>query len=576
MELKQYASILWRWLWLIVLGAVLAGATAYITSRLTTPVYAASATLLINQASSGQVSDYTAILTSDRLAQTYSKMLIGRPVLDEAIASSKLSLTAEELSKRVQVTLVQNTQLIKLTVESEDPRLAALLANQIPEIFSRQNEEMQSGRYAASKASLSKELDKINVQMQQTQLAIDTIGTPGTAAGEAELTRLQAELTQFRQSYASLLQSYESIRVAEAGSISNIVIVESATMPTTPVRPKASLNTALAAVVGLMLAVGVVFLIEYLDDSVHSAEQASQVLKLPVIGAIARLPNGKDNGKGNKLIASAEPRSPVAEAFRSLRTNIQFSSVDKPIHTILITSAGPAEGKSLVSANLAVVMAQAGLRVILVDADLRRPAAHKFLNRPNHNGLTDLVLQASTGWEGSVQETTVRNLALVSSGQIPPNPSELLGSQKMQQVLNRLAEHSDIVVIDSPPVLAVTDSAVLARVADAVLMVLDAGSTRIGAALQAKAQLEQVGAKLIGLVMNKIPVGRGGYYYQYYHQYHYYTADKGRRPAPAGRGWLPWRWQRKPAAQDADVLPAPGAPPGERSSSDPLTDQKSP
>jgi non-specific protein-tyrosine kinase len=574
MELKQYASILWRWLWLIIMGAVLAGVSAYVTSRLTKPVYAASATLLINQAPSSQVSDYTAILTSERLARTYSELLKGRPVLDEVIASAKLSLTADELSKRIEVKLVRDTQLIELTVESEDPRLAALLANQIPEIFSRQNEEMQSSRYAASKASLSKELDGINAQIQQTQQAIDKIGTPGTTAQEAELTRLQAELTQFRQSYASLLQSYENIRVAEAGSISNIVIVEPAAMPTVPVRPKTLLNTALAAVVGLMLAVGVVFLIEYLDDSVRSAEQASQVLQLPVIGTIARLANGKGNGKGSKfkLIASAEPRSPVTEAFRSLRTNIQFSSVDKPIHTILITSAGPAEGKSMVSANLAVVMAQAGLRVVLLDADLRRPTAHKFLNRPNRNGLTDLVLQASTGWEGSVQETAVRNLALVSSGQLPPNPSELLGSQKMQQLLKRLAEHSDIVVIDSPPLLAVTDASVLARVADAVLMVLDADTTRIGAALQAKAQLEQVGAKLIGLVMNKIPVGRGGYY-QYYH---YYTDDKARRPAPAGRGWLPWRWPRKPAAEDADVPPAPSAPPGERSSSDPLADQKSP
>ncbi len=572
MELKQYASILWRWLWLMVLGAVLAGVSAYVTSRLTKPVYAASATLLINQAPSSQVSDYTAILTSERLARTYSELLKGRPVLDEVIASSKLSLTAEELSKRIEVKLVRDTQLIELTVESEDPRLAALLANQIPEIFSRQNEEMQSSRYAASKASLSQELDGMNAQIQQTQQAIDKIGTPGMAADEAELTRLQAELTQFRQSYASLLQSYENIRVAEAGSISNIVIVEPAVMPTAPVRPKTLLNTALAAVVGLMLAVGVVFLIEYLDDSVRSAEQASQVLQLPVIGAIARLANGKGSGKGSKLIASAEPRSPVAEAFRSLRTNIQFSSVDKPLHTILITSAGPYEGKSLVSANLAVVMAQAGLRVILLDADLRRPTAHKFLNRPNRNGLTDLVLQASTGWEGSVQETAVRYLALVSSGPLPPNPSELLGSQKMQQLLNRLAEHSDVIVIDSPPVLAVTDAAVLARLADAVLMVLDADSTRIGAALQAKAQLEQVGAKLIGLVMNKIPVGRGGYY----HYYHYYTDDRARRAAPAGRGWLPWRWPRKPAAQDADVLPVPGAPPGERSSSDALTNQKSP
>ncbi len=527
-ELKRYGAILWHWVWLIILGTVLGAGAAYISSRLTTPVYAASTTLLISEApSSGQTTDYASILTSERLAQTYSAMMTKRPIMDEVAKSLGIDdATTELLAQRVSVNLVRDTQLVVLQVENEDPALASGLANAIPAEFAKQNAALQAARYADSKANLSREIDSLKEQITAKQNEINALGTTKTPATDAELSRLNSELTQLRQSSAYLLQSYESIRLAETQSTNNIVVVEPAETPTIPVRPRTFQNTLLGAVVGLLLATGIIFLIEYLDDRVRSPEQIDKILKLPVVGLIARMPTTNPKSRAG-LIAVREPRSPVVEAFRSLRTNIQFAGVDQPIRTLLVTSAGPSEGKSTVAANLAVVMAQAGLKVAIVDCDLRRPTVHKQFDMSNHAGLTDVMLQDPSQWDGVIQPTGVNNLSIVMSGSLPPNPSELLGSKRMQQFMAHLHKSCDIVIIDAPPLLPVTDSLVLSPMTDGIVMVIDYGSTRIGEALQGKLQLDQAGARILGVVMNKIPTGRRGSYYYYYYNREYYNDGEG-------------------------------------------------
>jgi succinoglycan biosynthesis transport protein ExoP len=529
-ELKRYGAILWHWVWLIILGTLLGAGAAYVSSRLTTPVYAASTTLLISEApSSGKTADYASILTSERLAQTYSAMMTKRPVMDEVAKSLGLvDMPSDALARRVSVNLVRDTQLVVLQVENEDPALAANLANAIPAEFARQNAALQAGRYADSKANLSKEIDSLKEQIAAKQSEINALGTTKTPATDAELSRLNSELTQLRQSSAYLLQSYESIRLAETQSTNNIVVVEPAEEPAVPVRPRTFQNTLLGAVVGLLLATGIVFLIEYLDDRVRSPEQIDTILKLPVVGLIARMPSTNLKGRAG-LIAVREPRSPIVEAFRSLRTNIQFAGVDQPIRTLLVTSAGPSEGKSTVAANLAVVMAQAGLKVVIVDCDLRRPTVHKQFEMPNRAGLTDVMLQDPSQWNGVMQPTGVNNLSIVMSGSLPPNPSELLGSKRMQQFMAHLHESCDMVIIDAPPLLPVTDALVLSPITDGIVMVIDYGGTRIGEALQGKTQLDQIGARILGVVMNKIPTGRRGSYYYYYYNRDYYNEGEGKR-----------------------------------------------
>lgn len=536
-ELKKYGTILWHWAWLVVLGTLLGAGIAYVSSRLTTPVYSASTTLLVNEApSSGKTADYTSILTSERLARTYSEMMIKQPVVKAALEDLDLTTSPETLPAQININLVRDTQLMVLRVESEDPQLAMNLANAIPTAFSRLNATVQTERYADSKANLTKEIDTLKEQIAGKQTDINAIGTPPEPAKEAELARLQTELTQLRQSLAYLLQSFESIRLAEAQSTNNIVVVEPATQPISPVRPRTLQNTLLGAVIGLMLSIGLVFLIEYLDDRIRSPEQIDKVLKLPVVGLIAKTGNGYQGTDKHRLIAVREPRSPIVEAFRSLRTNIQFAGVDQPVRIVLVTSAGPAEGKSTVAANLAVVMAQAGLKVTLVDGDLRRPTLHKHFNQANHAGLTDVVLRDPNQWNGLTIASGVPNLSLLLSGSLPPNPSELLGSKRMQQLMDHLQQTSDVVIVDAPPLLPVTDALVLAPQTDGILMVIDYGHTRIGEALQGKTQLDQSGARILGVVMNKVPIGRRGFSYYYRHYYTYEDDGVRRRDSRSGAG----------------------------------------
>jgi len=208
--------------------------------------------------------------------------------------------------------------------------------------------------------------------------------------------------------------------------------------------------------------------------------------------------------KLDHLITVADPRSPVSEAYRTLRTNLDFSSLDKPIKTMLVTSAGPEEGKSTVLANLAVTTAQTGWKVILVDCDLRRPSLHDIFGLKNDRGLTTMVVNDAAMESPPLQDTDVQGLQLVSSGPLPPNPSELLGSRRMEEIIAALLERADVVLFDAPPVVAVTDAAVLSTKVDGVLLVINAGGTKRDYARAATARLEKVNANLLGAVLNNV------------------------------------------------------------------------
>ncbi len=204
-----------------------------------------------------------------------------------------------------------------------------------------------------------------------------------------------------------------------------------------------------------------------------------------------------------RLVTLTNPSSPVSEAYRTLRTNIQFSGLDRPLRTLLVTSTSPTEGKSTTLANLAITIAQAGKRVIVVDCDLRKPTIHEIFGLPNRVGLTSLMLPSEDASE-ALQDPGIDNLTVITSGPIPPNPSEILASHRMEELLAALAQQADFVLLDSPPILAVTDAAILASRVDGVLLVVKAGSTKRDLAQKAKAQLQKVNAHLIGIVLNGV------------------------------------------------------------------------
>jgi capsular exopolysaccharide synthesis family protein len=341
------------------------------------------------------------------------------------------------------------------------------------------------------------------------------------------LEQLQKTLDLYQGIYVNLLNNLETLRLARLQNTPNIVQIEPAAVPDEPIRPRPLMNTALAGVVGLMLAAGIIFLVEYLDDTLKTMEDVERILGVPVIGYIAQLQHNSNNDKS--LYVMRQPRSPVTEAFRLLRTNLEFASVDRPIRRLLVTSTAPNEGKTTIAVNLAAVIAQGGRKVVVVDADLRRPKLHRFLGLPNQFGLSDLFRAHMNLSTVSQPVPGLENVSAITSGSLPPNPSELLGSLKMDHILEEAQRGADVVILDSPPSL-VADVQILAAKVDAVIMVLHPGHTQADAAAATMEQLKRAGARVVGVVLNRIPRHRadyyGGYrhYSPYYGQYQYYAA----------------------------------------------------
>jgi non-specific protein-tyrosine kinase len=543
-----------HWAWLLALAAVLAGGLAYLVSSMITPVYEASTLLLVNEAPSNKALDLSLVQTSERLAKTYAEMLTSRPILEEIIQKFSLDTTPVKLVQRITVLPVRDTQLIRLQVEDTDPQRAADIANEMVAIFSQKNQELQAERFQDSKTNLLVQLTEIEQQMQATSAALDALEK--TDENQAERTRLEAVLTNFRSSYTSLMQSYEQVRLTEAQSISRLTQVETAVAPDRPIRPSKMLNTLLAAIVGLMIAVGAVFLVDALDDTLRSPEEVTRATDLPILGVIA-----EHTTEDGRPITLAEPRSPVAEAFRVLRTNIQFASVDDSLRTLLVVSSSPSEGKSTISLNLGIALAQNDNQVALIDADLRRPRQHKLMKLSNLKGMTQLFVQPKVFLDGNMQKSEVDNLWVMTSGGMPPNPAELLGSRRMQEILREVGEVVDITIVDSPPVLAVTDAAVLAPHMDGVLIVARPGQTKLAALKQSVSQLRRVGANILGVVLNQVEFERGSRYSYSYREYaytynsHYFESDKDKKNGN-GRGeskfWLLASRSKKEKAPQAE------------------------
>ena len=227
------------------------------------------------------------------------------------------------------------------------------------------------------------------------------------------------------------------------------------------------------------------------------------------------------------IIVSQNPKSPVSEAFRTLRTNLQFSTIDDSIKSLVVTSPGPGEGKSTVIANLAVTMAQSGKKVLLIDCDLRKPSIHKKLGIPNSDGMTNLLIQKKQIDE-CIMETEIQNLYVITSGPIPPNPAELLGSKRMKSLIKEFENVFDVTLIDAPPVLAVTDAQILSTICSGIILTTAYGESEKEAVIKAKDLLDKTGSKILGVVLNKIPMKNSRKYGKYYGKYYgaYYEQDK--------------------------------------------------
>ena len=407
-------------------------------------------------------------------------------------------------------------------------------------------------------ATLEVEIHTFQAQEKALKKVLDSYNNSLTKVPEKELQlgRLLRDKAVGDNIYTMLLQKREESKITEAEKIGNIRIIDPARIPKTPIKPRKVLNLIIGLIVGFSFGIGLSFLIESFDKSIKTTEEVEEYINLPVFSTIPKIQSNSNNklkyGKNNnidreisaitsKLITGHDPKSPASEAFRTLRTNIQFAEFDSAVKTILLTSPTPCEGKSLITANLAITTAQMGLKTLLVDLDLRKPVQHSLFGKNLKPGIMDVVLFTTTqdnlnqvhelneeqsfnnrlmkGFDSAINEikhpVEVGYLHLLTCGTIPPNPSEILGSAAMQKFLDSVKKNYNIILLDTPPVLTVTDASILGRIVDGIILVIRAGRNSKQEILRAKDLLQRVKGNVIGCVLNEVDVVNSHYGYSY-------------------------------------------------------------
>lgn len=507
-ELRDYLKVLRRRKVPIIAVTFFVVTIGVCAAYVQTPVYSATAQVLLQSRSTEFLFDPTRGIRADpaRAVQDEILMIESEPV--RAAVREKLG-SAPPVSARP----VTGTNAINVTAESTVPATAAAVANAyVSAYIDFRRKQVVDDTLAAS--------EQIQGKIADLQRQIDAT----TGPQKDTLVRAQALFKQ----------KLDELQVGSAIQTGGAQLVSAASVPDSPVRPTPARNAIVALIGGLLLGVGVAFLADYLDDSIKNKEDLAHATSdLPVIGLIPVVSAWRSQEEAQVVSLSA-PTSPAAEAYRTLRTAIQFIGLEHPARTLQITSAGPQEGKSTTLANLAVALARAGQEVVIVCCDLRRPRIHEFFGLENAAGFTSVLL-GKVSLTGAIQKVPSQaRVSLLASGPLPPNPSELLSSRRTVEVLDLLKAEYDMVLIDSPPVLPVTDALVISGLVDATVVVSVAGGTTRKEAARTVELLKQVDAPVIGSVLNGVAADSSygyGYDYQYYRQE---QSSKGqrRRPAP--------------------------------------------
>ncbi|MFQ5433738.1 MAG: polysaccharide biosynthesis tyrosine autokinase [Anaerolineae bacterium] len=546
LEIREYLAPLRKWWWLILVTTAIAAVSSYFATRQQTLLYQSTTTLMVGNAIENPNPSSVEFSTTRQLASFYVDIANRASVRQDVQDALGLNWLPE-----ISVRQPNNANLIDVVVMAPDPMMAQAVAAELA-----QQMVLRSPTAKEEDAAFVEELLRnYETQIKETQVELESLQEKlGTAVGAREIAQIQGDINTLESTRQTLLTNYANLRSStQRGATNTISIIEPASEPRSPSTPNNMITVLTAAGIGFVLSASAAYVLEYLDDSVKTPNSASRLTGLPTLTGIATIVGD------NKLVTIGEPRSPTSEAFRVLRTAIQFSDTESEKRTLLVTSPVPGDGKSTTASNLAVVMSQAGNHVLLVDTDLRRPSLHRIFNLSNKRGLTSLLLalgqDEDTGdMRGLVtdtaQTTQVEGLRVLACGPIPPNPSELLGSPKMQRLLGLLAEQFDYVILDSSPTLSVTDAAVLSTQADGTILVVRANRSRKDHVKQSIERLHEVNANMLGVVLNSLAPGTEGYGAYYYYQDPYYAYGESGEPAAEGKpvGKLRKRLQRKPAA----------------------------
>jgi capsular exopolysaccharide synthesis family protein len=481
LDLRDYGRVVVRRWRLIAACIAVAVVVAVVWTMTQTPVYTATAEMLVKSplgtATVGPITPQPLNIENEQ------QIVDSLKVADLAVPNISGGMNANEALQHLDVTAVKDADVLQVHFEDTSPDVA------------------QQGAEAFAKAYLDNSNKNaqtiVDTQIQAYRSRITSLG-PGNAVAKAALQQQIAQL--------------DSIPI-DAGEI-----LLDAARPTSPTSPNLLLNLLLAGIVGAFVGLIVAFIRERMDDRLRGRSDLETTIGAPVITMIPEVPSWRDKESAH-LVTLQAPRSPAAEAYRTLRTSILVAAAEQGYKTLMVVSAIAGEGKSTTAANLAVVLAQADKRVVLISADLRRPRLNDFFGLPaNDRGLSEVLEGDRKAWE-ALRSGKVDNLWVMSSGKVSDQPTELLQSETMRELLANQREVVDFIIVDCPPVLAVADALVVAPMADAILYVANEQSTPRGAVIAARAQLDQVGANILGSVLNNVESKGTGY--AYYGQYVY-------------------------------------------------------
>ncbi len=492
MELRTYLSILWRRRWIVLVTAVITTAIAAIFTFTTTPVYVSATTLRVATIGSGVI-EYGRpdIGYTERLINTYAQIITSGSVRSDIM--QQLNLSEPPVIK---VELIPDTELIKVKAEATDPTTARQVADAAAFLLIEQSRQLYSGNGQTTQEILRQQIQQIEGELNTARQEYERllIEDPDNSVA---ITAASQSIALKERTYATLLEQYENARVGEALRANTVSVVEPAYTPRQPARPRYDLNLAMGILGGLVGGIGLAFLFENLDTRLYTTQEIEETTRLSTLGKIPDAENGK-----LQIVHLGNGFQPHLEAFRRLRTNILSPEQQQSPYTLLVTSAERGEGKSTIVANLAVIIAQSGRRVAVVDCDMRLPTMHKIFDLPNDLGLTS-ALAEGVSLVDVIQETAFPRVAVIPSGPLPPNPTELLGSARMWELLAELKESYDVVLLDTPALLSVTDAAVLAPQVDHVILVVARTRSRREAVVAVRDQLLNVNVRSIGVVVNR-------------------------------------------------------------------------
>jgi polysaccharide biosynthesis transport protein len=524
MELKTYFLPLLKWWWLLLLASLLAAGTSYWVVRQQPAQYQSKTTLIIGQTLEALNPSGNELYLGVQLAGWYADVGKRAPVREATMEALGMNWLPA-----YNVVALPNRQLLEITVLDTDPLraqvVASELANQLIRLSPGSTEEGERDRQAFIRGQLDTLEEQISATEEEILIKQEELGelfsAREIASTESEIASLQSKLRTLQSTYAGLLAGTKE----EAVNI--LRILEPATFSARPVGSGKMMTVLTATAPAFALAAAAAYLLEYLDDTIKTPKQISKQFGLQVVGTIARLRSAQGSG----LVMLEAPRSPEAEGFRGLRTAIQFVLDSSNAKSVLVTSPHQSEGKSLIAANLALAMAQAGQRTLLIDADLHRPTQHKLFAVDNTHGLSSVLLQRELLEQVEPEElpvpefltnnfitrgTNQKYLSVMTSGPIAPNASELFMRGAVRRLLELVAAEYEVIILDTPPVLALSDAASLSSQVDFVFLLARAERTRKTDMQNAVAHLASVGATMGGIILNQLSSSSEHYYYSYY------------------------------------------------------------